>query len=237
MHTLVANGVTHFYLHAPDADIPPGLFESDWLRAEGRLVSDNALGRGTAWLFAHAGGEYVLRHYHRGGAMAKLSRDQYLWAGLQASRAAREYHLLLRLAEWGLPVPRPLAAHVARRGAFYRCDLITARIADARTLAERLAEAELPAGIWQRVGQTIRRFHDAGVYHADLNANNILLDAADKPWLIDFDKGAFKAGEKWKQANLDRLRRSLDKLIAADFERGWQALLAGCAVTLTAERG
>lgn len=235
MQTVVADGVTHHYIHAPGADIPPGLFDPEWLRREGRLLSDNALGRGTAWLFEHAGGEFVLRHYRRGGAMAKLSDDSYVWLGLQATRASREYHLLLRLAEWQLPVPRPLAAHIARSGGSYRNDLITARIPNTQTLAERLAR---PLGdrCWMRIGNVLRRFHDAGVYHADLNANNILLDAAEQPWLIDFDKGAFRKGEQWKAQTQSRLRRSLDKLSGKANEAeqpfhfdesNWQALLAG----------
>ncbi len=232
----LANG-GDFILRAPGCAVPDWLFEPTRLRAAGRLLSDNALGRGTAWLFAHdAGdgnrGEYVLRHYRRGGLAAKLSTDRYLWLGLQRCRAMREFSLLLQLAELGLPVPRPLAARVQRRGCSYRNDLITARIADARTLAERLCQAALPAALWARIGATIRRFHDAGIHHADLNANNILIDADGGCWLIDFDRGDWRAGRRWKAANLARLRRSLDKL--ADQHRqlhfcepGWAALLAG----------
>jgi len=56
----------------------------------------------------------------------------------------------------------------------------------------------------------IRQFHDAGVYHDDLNAHNILL-AEDMIYLIDFDKGDIRQGKSWKKKNLARLLRSLHK--------------------------
>ena len=58
----------------------------------------------------------------------------------------------------------------------------------------------------------LARFHRAGLDHADLNAHNILLDAAGNPWLIDFDRSRRRADGSWRQSNLDRLARSLAKL-------------------------
>ena len=52
-----------------------------------------------------------------------------------------------------------------------------------------------------------------GVHHADLNANNILLDHAVAPrvYLLDFDRGRSNRGA-WEQDVLARLRRSLEKM-------------------------
>jgi 3-deoxy-D-manno-octulosonic acid kinase len=82
---------------------------------------------------------------------------------------------------------------------------------------------------WSAVGRCLRRFHDAGVCHADLNAHNILLDEAGKPFLIDFDRGTRRGAGAWRGANLSRLRRSLDKLSGADGFNlaAWTALLEG----------
>ena len=62
------------------------------------------------------------------------------------------------------------------------------------------------------MGDCIARFHQQHVYHADLNANNILFDESGRVYLIDFDRGAIKKHGRWKQANLQRLQRSLFKL-------------------------
>ena len=98
-------------------------------------------------------------------------------------------------------------------------------------------QATLSPEQWRRVGGCIRRFHDAGVYHADLNAHNILLGSgppvADEVYLIDFDRGERRAAEAaWQQANLQRLMRSLEKLARSQdsfhfTDAGWSDLIAG----------
>jgi len=211
----------------------PRLFEEDYLEAEELLEKRVLAGRGSVCFFHWQSGAYVLRHYRRGGLMAKLFGDRYFFSGLARSRAWREWHLLWELRQQGLPVPKPLAARVVRRGLFYRADLITVQIEGAQSLGERLLLEPLSECLWQRIGVVIRRFHQAGVYHADLNLNNILLDEQDDIHLLDFDKG--RRGKKdpaWMQANLARLLRSLRKQQSAQpdgyfDEADWQALLKG----------
>jgi 3-deoxy-D-manno-octulosonic acid kinase len=116
-------------------------------------------------------------------------------------------------------------------GLRYRADLLTRRIEGAQTLADRLAQASLGPVLAQRVGRTIARLHAANVWHADLNAHNILIDSNDAVWLIDFDRGRLRKPKlAWQQANLARLRRSLDKLGAKRLEgfdaQFWHPLLA-----------
>ena len=84
---------------------------------------------------------------------------------------------------------------------------------------------------WSLVGATIKRFHNENIYHADLNAHNILL-SNERIYLIDFDKGqkmSSTASSAWKQDNLARLQRSLNKLQqqkSIKFSEGdWQQLL------------
>ena len=56
------------------------------------------------------------------------------------------------------------------------------------------------------------RFHDAGVFHADLNARNILL-AGITVYLIDFDRARIGSPSVVNaKRNLQRLHRSLEKL-------------------------
>jgi len=213
-------------------DIDPRYFDAEALARDG-LLHGSAQGRGTTHFVEIAGQDCVLRHYRRGGLVAGLLRDRYWRATLPESRAWREWHLLADLAVQGLPVPVPVAARVITSGPFYRADIIMQRLRDTHSLCQALEAGELTEAQWQAVGQCIRRFHNAGVYHADLNAHNILLNEKGEVWLIDFDKGEIRPeAREWQMANLDRLRRSLDKLtgLRTPFhfsEADWQQLMAG----------
>lgn len=197
----------------------------------GALVG-SAMGRGTAAFVRDDRGEMVLRHYRRGGMVARLLNDCYLWRRLEQTRPWREWRLLQTLREQGLPVPRPLGVRVERRWYCYRGDLLMERIA-APALGQRLGKGALTAEGWQAIGRTVRRFHDAGVYHSDLNANNILFSDSGEVSIIDFDRGELRGAGKWQPANLERLLRSLRKLNGQnlsfyfDEATDWPALLAG----------
>lgn len=208
---------------------PDYLFEPDaWPRRLGRAGA----GRGSAWHVGDEAGEFVLRRYRRGGLIGRLVSAHYVALGARFSRSYREWALLRELQRRDLPVPEPIGARYRRRGLLYQATLVTRLVADAQTLAERLTEAPLPATDWQRLGALLRRFHDAGVYHADLNAHNILVNGAGAFYLIDFDRGRLRAPGSWRRRNLARLLRSFEKLGQqstrwhAD-DAGWQALMAG----------
>ena len=139
---------------------------------------------------------------------------------------------MYHLAHAGLPVPAPIAARYRKSGFTYSGDLITERLADAESLSVRLAEAGVPISHWIAIGRCIRRFHDCGVCHADLNAHNVLLGENGAVYLIDFDRGHLRKPGLWCDANLVRLRRSLEKvtyaLPAERFtEADWHGLLDG----------
>jgi len=156
-------------------------------------------------------GQWVLRHYHRGGAVARLLGDRYLWTGLRRSRPWREFALTAHMHAQGLPTPRPLAAALWTVGPFYRADLVTQRIPDARPLDSLLQQGRVSSLVWQDVGRCIRRFHDAGYCHADLNSRNILVDMAQRIWLLDWDRGRRLEPGSWRDRNLRRLLRDLEK--------------------------
>ena len=177
------------------------------------------------------GSRWVLRHYRRGGLVAKLSQDSYLWSGAARTRSFAEWRLLAELRRRGLPVPAPIAARYVRGLVTYRADLITELLPGTRTLADRITGDDLPEAGWRAVGRTIAAFHREGVHHADLNANNILI-AGSEPHVhvLDFDRGRIEPRGAWEQAVLARLRRSLEKIKSqrADVrfgEQQWQWLL------------
>lgn len=208
------------------------LFDPRHHRQQRTMVGE-ALGRGTTYFVRVDQNTCVLRHYHRGGFIAKLMSDRYFWTGIEQTRAWQEWHLLKQLLDKGLPVPRPVAAHVERTALYYRADLMTLRLNGSKSLTEFLRKKDLPQERWRNIGKTIRRFHEAGVYHADLNAHNILLTDSGEVFLIDFDKGQIRPQERsWQQANIQRLQRSLEKLSSqiSPFHYSlvvWQQLLKG----------
>lgn len=221
--TAVANGEVVEARHALDDSAGQGaiLFDAVRLRQAdpawfdpGRpdAVAVGGSGRGAAWFVSTPAGPAVLRHYRRGGLMARLSRDRYVFVGEAEVRSVHEFRLLARLRALGLPVPAPLAACYRRRGAFYTADLLVERVPEVRSLTDEL-RAGVDAPDWVGLGATLARFHLAGVFHADLNAHNILVDAQGVFWLIDFDRGRIRRPAKgWREDNLARLLRSLMKL-------------------------
>ena len=194
--------------------VGPEWFVPQFWRERGALRTQSG-GRGGVSVIATPAGECVLRHYRRGGMVAALMGDRYLWRGADSTRCFAEFRLLAEIARLGLPGPAPVAARYARQGLYYRADLITRRIADAKTLADSLATGKLDAELARAVGALVARFHRAGIWHADLNAHNVLVAPAALH-LIDFDRGRLRVpADPWRQANLARLHRSLVKLGAA----------------------
>lgn len=182
-------------------------------------------GRGGAWFVEGPFGHAVLRHYLRGGLVARLSRDLHLWRGSNRVRSFMEFRLLRELRRDGLPVPAPVAACYVRRGAFYRAAILVERLRGVRSLADLAAAGEAP---WQQAGELIARCHRGGLDHVDLNAHNILFGEDGQGWMIDLDRCRKRLPETgWRSRNLARLERSLLKLrgkrpaeaVRADFAR------------------
>lgn len=189
-------------------------------------------GRGATLFIRCEAQDWVLRHYHRGGRIARIAGDSFFWTGEQRVRSFLEWRLLARLQDAGLPAPRPVAARYRRSGIRYRADIITVRLPGVVPLSTRMAAGPLPAAVWRRVGECIGRFHAAGVFHADLTAHNLQIDTADGIFLLDFDRGRIMPGPgAWQRRNLERLHRSFTKITAGGTggfsTAAWDDLLAG----------
>ena len=216
-------------------DLHPQDFAVDEWQAKNAVVGQSK-GRYTTWFVQiddrHMPQTWVLRHYWRGGLMEKFSRDAYLYTGLKHTRAIAELAILDTLYQEAFPVPRPIAANVERFGLWYRADIIIEHVAGAKDLVAHLSHSPMTDQQWYNLGKTIAQFHLRGVYHADLNAKNILL-AYDKFYLIDFDRGELRSPKpQWQRANLNRLLRSFNKeqtkLAKLQFnQQNWQQLITG----------
>jgi len=194
--------------HFPEPT-PPNFTGQYWQTQN--AITGQSKGRGITYFFQHDKNEYVLRHYRRGGLIGKVLSDQYLYTGLEQSRAWQEFRLLQHMQTLGLSSPKPSAAMVTKHGFYYQADIITTRIPYAQDLHYILLEKSIAADVYQKIGHTIAKFHNHQIYHHDLNIHNIMLDAEYGVWLIDFDKCGIKQGNNWKESNIARLKRSFEK--------------------------
>lgn len=206
------------------------VFEPDYWKNQS-AITGCAQGRGTTWFIQLDKLQGALRHYRRGGLFGKLVADKYRFSGWDNTRCAMEMQVLALLVEAKVHVPRPIAARAVKLGLFYQADLLSERIEGAKDLVDILVAAKLSDGLYLKIGQEIRKMHDVGVNHTDLNIHNILIDQDDKVWIIDFDKCAQQSGDAWKQDNLSRLKRSflkeLNKRQIHWQESDWECLMAG----------
>ena len=225
------------FLEPSKPSFNPGVFNDQWLTEQGILEGAAAAGRGNTFFFTLDNHALVLRHYRRGGFARKISSRRYWFAGMSRTRAMREFDVLVQLQRLRLPAPVPYACQVVRSTVTYEASLVTHRISG-QTLAHQLQQQALTVALWQAIGVTLARFHKAGIYHADLNAHNILLDNVGGVFVIDFDRArirpvpeaAFESG--WCVDNMNRLERSVRKVVTqsgrgepselADERSSWQ---------------
>ncbi len=200
------------------------------LQSLGVVKGTASAGRGNTTFFQISDSSLVLRHYYRGGLVRKVSKQHYVYTGLENTRAFREFDLLVHLQQASLPAPRPYACSVSKQGFLYCASLIT-HCLPGSTLASRLQSTGKLSNdltrdklLWQLVGKVIAHFHRAGIYHADLNAHNILIHEGDQSddnavYLIDFDRGRIRSlpnspqSEGWCLDNINRLERSCNKVL------------------------
>jgi 3-deoxy-D-manno-octulosonic acid kinase len=160
----------------------------------------------------------VVRHYSHGGLLGFLTRDLY-WLG---ARSFRELALTEEIRACGIPTVCSIGAiHQPVFPFFYRAYLLTREFPQARNLVEYFSEAgplpyreslSLKRKILCDAGLMLRKFHDAGFFHADLQLKNLMV-VDGQVNLIDFDRSYRKQSlsQKERMDNLLRLNRSADK--------------------------
>ncbi|WP_298941436.1 3-deoxy-D-manno-octulosonic acid kinase [uncultured Psychromonas sp.] len=205
-------------------------FEPQYWQNKAKVIG-SAQGRGTTWFVELDSIQAALRHYHRGGLFGKIISDSYFFTGYQKARSITEFHLLNHLQGQGVNVPTPIAANVKRCGLLYKANILSEKIPAASDLVDVLQQRELTKDEYIRIGQEIKKLHQAHVNHTDLNIHNILLDENGQVWIIDFDKCYQQVGEDWKEGNLQRLLRSFRKELKKRSinwnEADWQSLVLG----------
>jgi 3-deoxy-D-manno-octulosonic acid kinase len=219
-----------FLLLNPDVfdEVDTAYFDASYWQ-KNDAIKGQEKGRGTTWFIEYNAQQLVLRHYYRGGVISKFNRDSYLYLSMKNTRAVKEYKLLQALNGLRLPVPLAVGARVKRNGLFYRADILSGRIEHAKDLVQILQTTANEA-LFATIGETVARFHQAKVYHPDLNIQNILVDHMQKVWLIDFDQASMgKLSTSKANSMLSRLKRSFIKEVGRHniqfSEANWQALM------------
>ena len=117
------------------------------------------------------------------------------------------------VATLGLNVPQPIA--YAHRGhLFYRAWLVTHEIHQPLSLARlSLQDEKKTRTAMQSVIEQISSLIQNDILHVDLHPGNVVVDAAGKVYLLDFDKGSVYHGnrQKLKIRYLARWQRAVNK--------------------------
>lgn len=163
----------------------------------------------------------VVRHYERGGLVRHLLRDFYF--------GPRRFFREAMVSEWAsdhnVPTAQVLAVRSERTGLFlHRGDLITREIEGSEDLDRYLKAVQKneSPGMCRRkevirsIALLLQRMHRAGLYHADLNLKNIVIqisESAVNSYVIDLDRARViqPLNSRMRIRNLVRLYRSLDK--------------------------
>jgi len=165
-------------------------------------------GRGTVHRFPCGQRWGIVRKYLRGGMIQYFIRESYLLH----NRPLRELRLHDHVWRQGLPVPEPLGACWQWWGPFVRGAFATVEIAAPNLLDYVQTQPEQGIEVMRRCGQLFRKMHDLGLWHADLQVRNVLIDDTEM-FLIDLDNARLVPGMSHVQRarNLFRFRRSLEK--------------------------
>ena len=175
------------------------------------------VGRGEAYGVTLGGTPAVVRHARHGGFLAPLLTDWF--AG--RPRFYREVALWGRLAGDGIRTPDVVAGVRYRAGPGHRADVATEQVAGADLVevffGERPPAGPQRAAALEALGRLVRRLHDLGFVHPDLQLRNLLLTGAagvaPQAWLLDVDTCRPMRGERdtERARNLARFYRSWDK--------------------------
>ena len=171
-------------------------------------------GRGATQRVKTDRGPVIVRRFRRGGAMRWLGRTYF---GLR-TRPFTEFAVLLRARRLGLPVPEPIGAIVERRWRIgYHGALVMSEISGGTPILE-FVRNHPEVDIASALAPGLRRLHDAGLHHPDLNLGNLLvLDRSGGPTVafVDLDRARLTRGPlgtRARRRSLRRLWRSTRKL-------------------------
>ena len=172
--------------------------------------------------------------------MAMHMEDRYLRVG--RPRPFRELEASCLARGRGIRTPAVVAGATYLDGPYYRCDLVTEVVPGVRTLADLLHQHDGTRGWFvtmARAGTLLRALAEAGVFHIDLNARNILMadDPTDDAWVVDLDRARIlpRASSSASERMQIRLTRSIVKIGTPTGEHLRDAEIAAALTTSSVE--
>ena len=166
--------------------------------SEPRLESSDLAGRRPLLELATKGETLLVRRFTHGGLLRWLTGRRFL----DPARPFRELRLSEDLRRRGIRTPQIVAARARPASvAGWTLELVSRRVESVVDLAqvlERLRKRELVrrrvAPLLVELGRFLRRLHDEGLYHADLQPANLLVNRAAlegediELWVLDLDR-------------------------------------------------
>ena len=155
----------------------------------------------------------IVKPLLRGGILRRLNRDIHF----SASRLFDEARLSLLINRRSVPASEMIFGRAERlAGPFFRLHLATAEIEHATPLLDFIENGGASEGenaaVLKTAGESVRTLHEAGIYHADLNLNNLLVvprSGGVEVHVIDLDASRIvpTLSERGRSSNLARLLR------------------------------
>jgi 3-deoxy-D-manno-octulosonic acid kinase len=146
--------------------------------------------------------------------MAMHMADRYFRVG--RLRPWRELAAATSARARGIPTPAVVCAIAYVESRHYTADLVTEVVPDSATLADTLLANDGTRG-WlvamARAGALIRQLAEAGVFHVDLNARNVLLQTTPEQtaFVVDLDRARIL--KRPSASTADRMRARLIRSI------------------------
>ena len=156
-------------------------------------------------------GSVVVKYYIRGGLLRHLVQRRYLKLG--KTRCQIEYEVFHKVRSLGVGAPEPIA-YASKGSVFYRGWLVTRLIKRHQTLAElSCTDQDRTRIAMDELIHHLSILIDNHILHIDLHPGNVLVDANNHTFLVDFDKACLCPGDKnrLRHQYLTRWRRSVTK--------------------------
>ncbi len=214
-HELRERGRVRVLVRADWAGAVPvdALLDGCPLTAWGRPVEHRLVGRGPVHVLETDSGPIVAKRLERGGLLGGFLRTLFS----DPTRSWHEADVAERLAAAGCRTPAVVVARTTRVGlGLYRLELATARIVRARDLLAAVPGAPDRPDLALRTGRLLRRLHDVGLRHRDLQVKNLLVPhEGGELVVIDLDRCRLDEqrplDDAERLASLTRFARSLVK--------------------------
>ncbi len=206
-----------------------GIAHPDRLFDTAPLMGEDCRGRSAVKALTipgHVDERIVIRQYRRGGPIQKFVSDLY-WG---KSRPLHELWLTWQARKRGVSTVEIVAAcHTTVFWKLHRGHLVSKEIKNGKDFYSYLehkgqtlsrAQVQEKRKVITSIAVMVRKMHDAGIFHADLNLKNIIVQPEEsgpqRIYLIDFDKSTIqnRLSERKRRQNLMRLNRSAEKFKA-----------------------